>query len=222
MKFALAALAVVAAVAALVFRPPSLGLAPPKPPASTGDAAAGSLESRLAASRRAALGREAPASRGVVIYVAGEVRRPGVYTVVKTGRAVDALAKAGGALSDADLVAVNLAAPLNDGEEIAVPKIGAAPPREGARQPRSAHRGAARGHRSRRAAAHATPVRRFDLNAAEEAELESVPGVGPALAARIVEYREVNGPFGSTDELADVSGITPRVQDALADHSFVR
>ena len=142
-------------------------------------------------------------------------------------RAEDALARAGGPKSDADLVAVNLAAPVSDGAEIAFPKIGETTPhrRRGAGpRVRAAH--APRGHGHRRSATpdpDTNPASQsIDLNSADASELETLPGIGAALAERIVSYREANGPFASVDELADVSGITPRLQDEIADFVVVR
>jgi competence protein ComEA len=159
----------------------------------------------------------------VVVYVAGEVNKPGVYAFAPGARAQEALARAGGPKPDADLVAVNLAAALDDGAEIAVPKIGAEPSRgRRARGPRvrAAHAPRRHGRRGRSAPGDA-PSGSVDLNAADAAQLETLPGIGPALAERIVEYREINGPFASADELADVSGITPRLQAALAERVVI-
>jgi competence protein ComEA len=159
------------------------------------------------------------------VYVAGEVEQPGVYTFAPGTRAKEALERAGGPKSDADLVAVNLAAPLEDGTEIAFPKIGETLPRARRAQSasgRRAHAGRAhgRGHRQRRT--DDEPSQSVDLNAADESELESIPGIGPALAARIIAYRQTNGPFASVDELADISGITPGLQAKMASFVVVR
>jgi len=162
------------------------------------------------------------------VYVAGDVVRPGVYALPSDARADAALARAGGAKPDADLVAVNLAAPLADGMEIAVPKIGeartserrtAGPRRRRAHVPRGHGR---RRHDAQAAAAGDPGLGSVDLNAAGESELEALPGIGSALAARIVAYRDENGPFSSIDELADVSGITPGLQEAIAPFLVVR
>jgi competence protein ComEA len=102
-----------------------------------------------------------------------------------------------------------------------VPKIGSEPPR--ARRAPGPRVRATHAHpRRKRAAPPARPEASIDLNTADESVLESVPGIGPGLARRIVEYREANGPFASVDELADVSGITPRLQDELADAVVIR
>jgi competence protein ComEA len=106
---------------------------------------------------------------------------------------------------------VNLAERISDGEEIRVPRAGeaSAPPRRSKRKaPRSR-------------AASAAPIGRIDLNLADASELSSIPGIGPVLASRIVEFRRVNGPFASLDELADVAGMTQRRIDALSTYVTV-
>jgi competence protein ComEA len=169
-------------------------------------------------------GRAGPSGARIVVYVAGEVNQPGVYAFAPGARAQEALVRAGGPKADADLVAVNLAAPLDDGAEIAVPKIGAA--NAGGRRARvprvrASHKPRGHGRRKRSVSANST-LGSVDLNAADAAELEGLPGIGPALAARIVEYREANGPFTSVDELADVSGVTPHLQDEISDYVVIR
>lgn len=146
--------------------------------------------------------RSATLARAVV-YVAGAVVRPGVYDVASGARVQDAVQRAGGLRADADPLAVNLAARVSDGEEIAVVRIGDATPKPLRRARRT----------RKRAAAPLSPV---DLNSADAAALASLPGVGATLAARIVEYRRLNGAFASVDELADVAGMTQRRVDALA------
>ena len=178
--------------------PPSWSTAPPAP------------------ARSASLAR-------AVVYVAGAVVRPGVYTLRTSARVVDALAQAGGARPDADLVAVNLAAPLRDGDEIAVPVRGAAPPPHPRRSsgPRRAahHRSSAARVSSRRATQSLAAV---DLNRAPAAELATIPGIGPELARRIVAFRELNGPFEDPEELLDVAGISEQRLAELSPYIFVR
>jgi competence protein ComEA len=246
MKYVWAGLAIVAAVAALFFRPPNGDRGSARSPiggsvvdtgsASFGLAGAGRdgttivppsgadapLPSGAAPAR--ARGGLRPSTARIVVYVAGEVNKPGVYAFASGARAQEALTRAGGAKPDADLVAVNLAARLDDGAEVAVPKIGAAVTRgrraSGPRV-RASHQPRRHGRR-RNGPADDLPVRSVDLNAADVSQLEMVPGIGPALATRIVEFRETNGPFTSVDELADVSGITPRLQETLADFVVIR
>jgi competence protein ComEA len=159
----------------------------------------------------------------VLVYVAGAVAHPGVYAVAGDARAQDALARAGGATRDADLVAVNLAAHVADGDEIAVPHQGDV---RSTAPARSAHRrtssGASRRTRRRprsgeRSAAGTGPAAAsiVDINAADARTLAELPGIGATLAERIVEFRSLNGPFTSVDGLADVSGITPQRLEIL-------
>jgi len=120
--------------------------------------------------------------RVITVHVAGAVRSPGVVQVAADCRVGDALAAAGGVLPEADLARVNLAAPLADGQQVLVPAISA----EG-----DAVAGDGRVH----------------LNVAGAEELESLPGVGPVLAERIVAYREEHGPFTAVEDLLEVPGI---------------
>ncbi len=162
------------------------------------------------------------------MYVAGEVVKPGVYPVGAQARVGDALALAGGVRPDADLVAVNLAAHVGDGEEVVVPVRGA-PSRAGAPRRRTASHGARRspgprraGNRKRsRSAGRGTraggppPAAEVDINTADAETLATIPGVGAGLAERIVAFRSANGPFATVDELLDVSGITDRRLEAM-------
>ncbi|MEJ6556172.1 helix-hairpin-helix domain-containing protein [Microbacterium esteraromaticum] len=134
----------------------------------------------------------APAE-GLYVHVLGEVAAPGLYIVEPEARLVDALAAAGGTLESADLQAVNLARPLSDGEQIVVPKIGA--------EPAPGSPGAPGGGGG--AGAEGT----VNLNTADQAALETLPRIGPALAQRIIDWRDENGRFRSVDDLLAVPGI---------------
>jgi competence protein ComEA len=204
-----AAVAGALAVAAMVLHPPLAPVAPVR--ISSGD-----TERALSATDRPARGRSR-AGAAVVVYVAGAVVKPGVYALASSARVVDALARAGGTTADADLVRVNLAAHLADGEEVTVLKRGEAVP--AARRSAVPRRSSARKQRTASGDASDPPL---DLNSAGADELAGLPGLGPALAARIVLFREVNGPFESVDELADVSGMTPAHLDALSPYLSVR
>jgi competence protein ComEA len=160
--------------------------------------------------------RATPAA--AIVYVAGAVAHPGVYALASNARADDAVAKAGGFTHDADTVAVNLAAHVADGDEIAVPHLGDAPASSTAHHRASgrASKHTRRGDRRRTPRSGDAPSQAIDLNAADASALEAIPGIGPTLATRIVEFREVNGPFPTVDALADVSGITPAKFDTMA------
>ena len=205
MRFVLA-LGAAAAVALVAWLRPAAPAAPP-PSWSTAPPA----PARTASVARA------------VVYVAGAVVRPGVYTLRTSARVVDALAQAGGARPDADLVAVNLAAPLRDGDEIAVPVRGAAPPphpRRSSGPRRAAHHRSSAARVSSRGATQ--PLAAADLNRAPAAELATIPGIGPELARRIVAFRELNGPFEDPEELLDVAGISEQRLAELSPYIFVR
>jgi competence protein ComEA len=134
----------------------------------------------------------------VVVDVVGAVRRPGLYRLHQGDRIADALDRAGGAAGKADLSAVNLAAPLADGEQVVVPRRGQAAAASGAG-----------------GAAPATgPVH---LNTATLEQLDALPGVGPVTAQRILDYRTKHGAFSSVDELDAVPGIGPARLDTLRD-----
>jgi competence protein ComEA len=151
----------------------------------------------------------ATAEGTVLVHVVGQVRHPGVVRLPTGARVEQALESAGGATSKADLVRVNLARPVVDGEQIVVPKPGQ--PIAGAptvQQLAGRGGGPASGPGDERQ----QPV---DLNTAGVAQLDELPGVGPVLAQRILDWRAENGRFSSVDELAEVSGIGEKVLDKL-------
>ena len=135
----------------------------------------------------------------VIVDVEGKVPRPGVRTLPAGSRVIDALSAAGGALPGTDLSMLNQAQVLADGEQVLV---GIAPP-PGAAGTAPGRGGKAKG-KSRSETGEIEPVR---LNSAAIEDLEQLPGVGPALAQRVVDYRSEHGPFHSVDELTQVSGF---------------
>jgi competence protein ComEA len=141
----------------------------------------------------------------VLVHVAGAVRRPGVYTLRSGARVADAVERAGGARKGADLSAVNLASKLEDGRQVLVPKRVAG----GAAAAVAAPGGAA---------APGVPAQPIDLNTATPEQLDTLDGVGPATAQKIIDYRTEHGGFGSVDELDQVSGIGEKRLAALRDH----
>lgn len=144
----------------------------------------------------------APASAGdnadVVVYVSGAVASPGVLTLPATSRVIDAITAAGGATPEADLESINLARILVDGEQIRVGVVGESPP------PASSAAGPTAGT--------GTCVR---LATATETELQTLPGIGPALAQRIISYRSTHPRLTSVDELDDVPGIGPSLIEKI-------
>ncbi|GAA1484822.1 ComEA family DNA-binding protein [Brachybacterium fresconis] len=159
----------------------------------------------------------------LVVHVSGAVSSPGVVRLPAGSRVDDALRAAGGPDEDAELSAVNLARPVDDGEQIYVPRPGEEPPAS-ARDPGGAESaesaaGAASGSGAGDGAEDAgAPI---DLNTADATELEALPGVGPAIAQRIVEHREKNGPFASVDALLEVSGIGPATLEEIRGQATV-
>lgn len=129
----------------------------------------------------------------LVIYVTGAVVSPGVVNIPAGSRVQDALDAAGGTLANVDFARVNLAARLQDGEQIYVPLVGetAVPP---------------------------TPnePKKVFINEATQAELEELPGVGPVLAAAIIVYRETNGRIDTLEEFDAIDGIGPAMLEDLA------
>ena len=140
----------------------------------------------------------AAASTVVVVDVVGAVRRPGLYRLEQGARIADAVSRAGGATQKGDLALINLAALLADGEQVVVPGRGTAVP--------GATPGVAPG-------APATgPVH---LSTATLEQLDSLPGIGPVTAQKILDYRQKHGAFTSVDELDAVPGIGPARLDQL-------
>jgi competence protein ComEA len=141
----------------------------------------------------------------IVVDVVGAVRSPGVVSLRGNARVLDAIRAAGGATARADLARLNLAAKLGDGARVAVPAIGQPPP---AIDP-SAVSGAADPGDGSSVTANGDPAAPIDVNTANAAQLEALPGIGPTLAAAIVQERDQNGPFRSVDDLTRVHGIGP-------------
>lgn len=154
----------------------------------------------------------------VVVHVAGAVRRPGVYRMAAGARVQDAVAQAGGPRRGADVHRLNLAARVTDGQQVLIPRRGQAAARAevgggSSQAPASATPSAAGAAASGGAPlAVGGPV---DLNTATIAELETLDGVGPAIAQKIVDWRQANGGFRSVDDLAQVSGIGPKKLEAM-------
>lgn len=171
----------------------------------------------------------------VRVHVAGAVNNPGVYTLPAQGRAVDAIAAASGAAADADLDRVNLAGALSDGVQIYVPHRGetAAPAQiqpnggtanagQGNAANGAAQNGASQGGAQPQPARTLTPAGSaqkgstpVNINTATAEELQTLPRIGPAMAQRIIAWREAHGGFRSVDELDAVPGIGPSMLENL-------
>jgi competence protein ComEA len=149
---------------------------------------------------RASGGASGSPSTGVVIYVhiLGQVNDPGLYALHDGDRAVDVVAAAGGLTATADPASLNLARFLSDGEQIVVPAVGEAPPASTA------------------IGGTAIPGK-VNINTADEPTLETLPRVGPAMAARILAWRAANGRFTAIEDLMSVSGIGEKTFEGLKD-----
>jgi competence protein ComEA len=145
-----------------------------------------------------------PTPAPLIVHVDGAVAQPGVYTLEAGSRVQDAIQVAGGLKPEANTASLNLAATLQDGSRVLVPTLpppvtpdvsGGAPP-------------------SRFSASPSNPV---NINTASQAELESLPAIGPSLAQKIIAYRQANGPFQSIEEIMEVSGIGQKTFDLIKD-----
>jgi competence protein ComEA len=129
------------------------------------------------------------------VHVVGQVRHPGLYELPAGSRIVDAVAAAGGFTAAADQAQLNLAQVIEDGQQVVVQKRGTSPPTSGV---------AAGGM--------------VDINTADATALETLTGIGPALAQRILDYRTAHGGFGTVADLQKVTGIGPKKFDAIKAH----
>ena len=145
-----------------------------------------------------------PTAAGILLaHVVGQVRRPGVVRLPPGSRVLDAVRAAGGATSSADLNHLNLARPVADGEQIVVPRPGESVPTGGA----TGSGGAGVGSTGPGSTDAGSAGGLVDLNTADATALDTLPGVGPVIAQRILDWRAQHGRFSSVDELGEVSGI---------------
>ena len=153
----------------------------------------------------------APTPAPIRVHVSGAVVEPGVLALPFESRVEDAIKAAGGVLPEAELRGINLAARLEDGDQISVGlpagQAGAAPP--GQAEPAAASPPAGPSGGS------------IDLNAASSTELETLSGIGPATAEKIIAYRQENGPFERIEDIVKVSGIGPATFEKIKEHIYV-
>jgi len=147
--------------------------------------------------------RPVPTEKPIVVQVSGAVPRPGVYALAQGSRVQDAISAAGGFLAEANKTGINLARALEDGEQLDIPYAdGSSPvildaPTAVATSPSSAEL--------------------ININTASSAELDSLPGIGPTTAQKIIDYRQQNGPFVSKEDIINVSGIGPGTYERIKD-----
>jgi competence protein ComEA len=139
-----------------------------------------------------------PTAGPLRVYVSGAVQHPDVYVLPPGSIVKDALLAAGGAAAEADLDNINLAHPVADGEQVHIPRAGEQSP-------------------VRLPSAEVLLSAKVNVNTADLAALEALPGIGPELAQRILDYRQAHGPFAQIEDLMNVSGIGPGILDKIRD-----
>lgn len=145
--------------------------------------------------------RPVPTEKPIVVHITGAVPRPGVYALPQGARVQDLISAAGGFLAEAQKTDINLAALLEDGQKLDIPYLeGISPvlatPEE---------------------AVVVTTTELININIASQAELESLPGIGPTTAQKIIEYRDANGPFLNPEDIINVPGIGPGTYERIKD-----
>ncbi len=164
----------------------------------------------------------------LIVYVTGQVGTPGVVQLPPGARVHDALQGAGGPTAEADLAALNLARPVQDGEHIHVVKPGEEPPASagappaagsGSEQPAGSSNSSGTAHSA--PGAPGTDSARININTADLTQLQELPGVGPSIGQRIIEHREANGPFRTVEDLLEVKGIGPATLDKIRERATV-
>ena len=149
--------------------------------------------------------RPVPTEKPIIVHVTGAVPRPGVYAFAQSSRVQDAISAAGGFLADADKTGINLARALEDGELLDIPYMQGASPVIGTEIPPLV------------LTEPSSSSELININTASQAELETLPGIGPTTAQKIIQYREQNGPFVSTEAIVNVSGIGPGTYERIKD-----
>lgn len=155
----------------------------------------------------------APTKPPIEVHVIGAVVRPGVYSFLEGSRVQDAVTAAGGLLTEADPNAINLAAKLEDGQQLNIPYQGGAGPDTNSPAPfdviptpdYSGSDGSS------------TDINLININTASLEELQTLPGIGSTIAQRIIDYRDQNGPFNQIEDIMNVPGIGPATFDQIKD-----
>lgn len=143
-----------------------------------------------------------PTPGPLAIHVTGAVAQPGVYHLPAGSRVEDAIRAAGGCLPEANPQSLNLATVLKDGARLTIPAMSQNPPA---------------GEQAAVSSSQAPSTGLININTASLSELETLPGIGPAIGGRIIAYREENGAFHSIDDIQNVSGIGPVIFSRLKD-----
>ncbi|MEW6402921.1 MAG: ComEA family DNA-binding protein [Chloroflexota bacterium] len=155
----------------------------------------------------------APTEKPIAVHVVGAVPRPGLYEFAEGARVQDAIDAAGGLLAEADPGSMNLAALLEDGQQLDIPYAAGAEPQQGTGE----GSGAFGDPFGTETPTEAVDVDLVNINTATAEELDGLPGIGPTTAQKIIEYREVNGPFLQIEDIMNVSGIGPSTFENIKD-----
>lgn len=145
--------------------------------------------------------RPVPTDKPIVVHITGAVPRPGVYALPQGARIQDGISAAGGFLAEADKTNINLAQALEDGEKLDIPFIEGGSPVIATPLPQVV----------------ATTTDLININTASVAELDTLPGIGPTTAQKIIDYRTQNGPFLNIEDIVNVSGIGPASFERIKD-----
>ncbi|GAB3405361.1 hypothetical protein GCM10027515_18600 [Schumannella luteola] len=195
---------------------PASASASPSTGSSTGSGSrAGASGSGRADDDGAAASSSDGGSSRIYIHVTGQVAHPGLFRLAPGSRVVDAVGAAGGLTAQADAAAINLARALDDGEQLHVPAVGEAPAAGTAGSGAGGGSSSGGGGGASGAGTGGAGGVKVNINTADQTALETLPRVGPALAQRILAWRQQNGRFASIEDLRDVSGIGEKTFEQL-------
>jgi competence protein ComEA len=160
----------------------------------------------------------APTKEPIAVHVIGAVPRPGLYEFAEGARIQDAIDAAGGLLTSADVNTINLAALLEDGQQLTIPyKPGEEPTTENGSSPSDDDSLTLPGAEETPVPSGSDDSELVNINTASLEELDNLPGIGPTIAQRIVDYRTENGPFSVIEDILNVSGVGPSTFDQIKD-----
>ena len=188
------------------------------------------MKERAAEEGKPALEAASDKAKDLLVHVAGAVAKPGVYQLPHGSRVIDAINQAGPA-AEAELDSLKLASPVTDGQTIYVSmkpltQAGSTASGSSPGSPVSSAAGTGRNaftsQTGVKPSGTATVTGLVNINTADQSQLDTLPGVGPSLAQRIIQYREINGPFKAIEDLKDVSGIGDKNFEKLKDRITVR
>ena len=149
----------------------------------------------------------APANSDITVYVTGEVNKPGVVTLPAASRVIDAISACNGVTDNADKDNINMAEPLQDGQQVTVPTKNTILPATAAAPPTNADSIIIPSAGNTANSTRNITGGKININTASEKELVELPGVGPSTAQKIIRYRQENGAFSTIDEIKNVRGI---------------